>query len=136
LHLKQGTIDEKDQVLELNTAGVTSFMKLVFLCDPTDANLKDILKQVNHKKSPQKEVKKPMPVMDEESMDELDGEVAMISKRIPESKSSDGGSSDILSADDIKMVIQREENGIDAGKNNYGRPNKDLFIEDYADFTQ
>jgi len=41
-------------------------------------------------------------VQDDDSMDELDGEVAMISNKMPEAASSEGGSGDMLSGEEVK----------------------------------
>ena len=76
-------------------------------------------------------------------MDELDGEVAMISKMRPDCRSSGDDSSDMISADDVKIAMKREEEGYEI--ENSGRPlkkgppgvkpNKDLYIEDFQDFS-
>lgn len=53
--------------------------------------------------------KEILPLLDDESMDELDGEVAMISNKMPDHKSSEGGSGDLMTSEEVKIALKREQ---------------------------
>ena len=54
-----------------------------------------------------------LPLLDDDSMGELDEEVNMISKRMPDCRSSEGGSGEFLSQEGVQGAIKREEEGFE-----------------------
>lgn len=83
---------------------MSQFLKFVFLCDPQGAKNLTSPRRILQGQKAKKQVADPriILVQDDDSMDELDGEVAMISKKMPEGLSSEGGSGDMLSGEEVK----------------------------------